>query len=216
MNQYCPETSDLRLVQNIVTLGSLSAAAQRMHISQPALSRRLSRLEDQLGQQVFQRLGKKLIPTEAGRALLETAAIILPQLEQTAQRLATLASGKAGQLRISMECVTCYYWLPAIARQFQSTHENVQIEIVNATGATPIQMLNRGEIDLAIHTGTEKYPGVLSEALFADEFMAVMPARHPLADREYLEPQDFRDEHLVLYNPEASAAVERVFETCGR
>jgi len=209
------DLAQLDLVRKIVDQGSLTAAARQLNISQPALSRRLAQLEQRLGQDVFHRIGKKMQPTAAGRVLLESAQRIIPDLEKTTQLLAELKRGTKGQIRLCIECVTCYHWLPALLNRFHDQYPQVDIDIKPQFTDDPLQALLEGMIDLAICTDGDVPAGLRSEFLFEDQYMAVLPRDHRLAGRAYLNPRDFTDEHVILYSAGHSQFADRFLRPHG-
>src|SRR6478609_6761213 len=105
------ERIHLSIVQEVDRLGSLTAAAEALCLTQSALSHTVRKLEDQLGMQIWLREGRSLRPTQASQYLLALANRVLPQLALAEERMRQLAQGQRGTLRIGMECHPCYQWL---------------------------------------------------------------------------------------------------------
>ena len=105
------ERIHLSIVQEVDKQGSLTAAAEVLHLTQSALSHSIRKLEQQLGTEVWQREGRSLRLTQAGQYLLAVANRVLPQLALAEERLGQFAQGERGSLRIGMECHPCYQWL---------------------------------------------------------------------------------------------------------
>ncbi|HRM94619.1 MAG TPA: LysR family transcriptional regulator, partial [Alicycliphilus sp.] len=101
----------LAVIQEVERQGSLTAAADRLCVTQSALSHSMKKLEQQLGTPIWLREGRSLRLTQAGRYLLELAGRVLPQLQLAEERLRQFAQGERGSLRIGMECHPCYQWL---------------------------------------------------------------------------------------------------------
>src|SRR5262249_34093061 len=106
------EVRHLRLIQAIAREGSVTKASESLHLTQSALSHQLREIEDLFGSPLFLRLKKKMLLTQAGDRLLQTAEAVLPQLHQTEEEIRRLGKGESGLLRISTQCNTCYHWLP--------------------------------------------------------------------------------------------------------
>jgi len=193
------EVRHLQLVFNISTLGSLSKCADSMNITQPAASHLLKKLEIYIGIPVFNRVGKKMILTNAGKILLNTAKEVLPRLELCKELLINEIQGDNTSIKISTECVTSYSWFPSLLSSFEKKHPNVGIEIdVEATG-NPIKSLLDGKIDLAIVIDPIKNKNLLYHELFRDEILLVVPNRHYLQDKKYVTSKDFINENYFMY-----------------
>src|SRR2546430_7716615 len=107
------EVRHLRLVEAVADVGSLTRAGDRLHLTQSALSHQLRDIESRLGAALFLRIGKRLVLTPAGERLLGSAKEVLARLERTEEEIRQMRRDKAGVLRLTTECYTCYHWLPA-------------------------------------------------------------------------------------------------------
>ena len=108
----------LRIVAHVARLGSLTQAASALHLTQPALSHAVKRLETQLGTQLWQKEGRKLRLTQAGETVLVLAQRVLPLFEHAEAQIEQIAEGRQGVLRIGMECHPCYQWLLKVLEPF--------------------------------------------------------------------------------------------------
>ena len=134
----------LKLVNVVVKEGSITRAADKLHLSQPALSHQLKNLEQSIDLKVFNRINKKLILTEAGDLLFQTSERLLTSISQLQGQLRELNSGDKKTIRLSTECYTTYHWLPDVISDCKANHENVSIEInIEATKA-PLHYLKDG------------------------------------------------------------------------
>src|SRR5688572_27824135 len=112
------ERSHLEIIREVDRKGSMTAAADSLHLTQSALSHAMRKLEQSLGTAVWLREGRSLTLTEAGELLLDAANHILPQLEHAEQGLQRYAKGTRGTLRVGMECHPCYQWLLQITADY--------------------------------------------------------------------------------------------------
>jgi LysR family transcriptional regulator, regulator for metE and metH len=112
------DTRTLELLEAIAADGTLTAASRRLHISQPALSQRLSGLEARLGIPLFEREGRRLVPTRAGRRMITTSTSVLADLRAAQRDLDDLRDGRSGIIRFSSQCSTNYQWLPPVVQAF--------------------------------------------------------------------------------------------------
>src|SRR4051794_16005639 len=123
------EIRHFRLVQAVANEGSMTRAASRLHHTQPALSHQLAALEERLQSRLFQRTSRGMVLTDAGAQLLQSAEVVLEELDRVAERFQGGAARPA-ILRLSTECYTCYHWLPSRIRTFEERFPNVEVRVV--------------------------------------------------------------------------------------
>jgi LysR family transcriptional regulator for metE and metH len=194
------EIRHLKLVQAIATEGGMTKAANRLHLTQSALSHQLKEIEDRLNAPLYLRLKKKLVLTEAGQKLLQSAERVLQELSQTEDNIRRLASGQTGSLRISTQCNTCYHWLPSMLTLFHKTFPDVEVQIVVEATHQPLEALLEGKLDLAIAYTKLPDKNLSYFRLFKDELIAVVSPQHPLAGKLYLTAQDFAEFPMIVYS----------------
>lgn len=194
------EIQHLRLIKAIVEEGGITRAMDVLHLSQSALSYQLKETELQLGTLVFYRRNKKLILTPVGKKLYDTANRILLDLDATEFEVKKMMNGEHGAIRISTECYTNYHWLPAVLKKFKDEFSNVEIEIVFEATLKPIEKLAEGKLDLAITSNPEHIEQIEYIELFTDEMLAVVSSRHPWAQRDFVESDDFQDATLIIHS----------------
>ena len=210
------EVRDLRLVAAISELGNLTRAGQHLHLTQSALSHQLADLEQRVGGKLFERSGRRLIPTRIGEHLCDKAKVTLEQLRDVERDLANMARGREATLRIATECYTCYHWLPPVLDAFKQRHPRVDVRIVPSASSRPIRALLGGAIDLCIVSSRIRDRRVQVTPLFDDELLLTVGARHPLADRRSVDPSDIRNEHFLTYaGPDDNAAFHEFLAPAG-
>jgi LysR family transcriptional regulator, regulator for metE and metH len=193
------EVRHLRLVEAVAKEGGLTKAANRMHVTQSALSHQLRDIEDRLGAQLFLRLNKKMVLTQAGERLLSSAPAVLDELKRAEEDIRQIALHREGILRISTECYTCYHWLPPVLKPFSSEFPRVEVRIVAEATRRPVEALLDGRIDLAITSTVTRNQKLIIKPLFNDEIVVIVSPDHPLASRPYASAKDFASEHLLVY-----------------
>ena len=119
----------------------MTRAAERLHLSQSALSHQLSELEADLGTSLFRRLPREMVLTGPGERLLRSARVVLSELQGAERDLSGLSTSGEGTLRITTECYTCYHWLPASVRPFEALYPRVDVQIVVEATRRPIEAL---------------------------------------------------------------------------
>ena len=189
----------LQVVREIDRLGSMTAAAGALHLTQSALSHAMRKLERQLGTELWLREGRRLRPTEAGQYLLDVANHLLPQLEHAESSLRQMARGTRGTLRIGMECHPCYQWLLKVVAQYLPKWPDVDVDVKQKFRFGGLGALVDHEIDLLVTPDPEPRPGLRFEPVFDYEQVLVVPRTHPLAGLKYVEPAQLAGEVLITY-----------------
>jgi LysR family transcriptional regulator for metE and metH len=194
------EIRDLRLVEAIAAQGTMTRAANRLNITQSALSHQLTSLEAGLGVALFDRLPRGMRITTAGETLLANARQVLVQLQRAEEEVRCAGAAGRGLLRISTECYTCYHWLPARIKDFQERFPGVEVRIAAEATRHPIPALLAGELEIAVTSYRPRERSLLVRPLFDDELVAILAPSHRLADRAWLNAADFAAEHLITYS----------------
>ncbi|HYG55465.1 MAG TPA: LysR family transcriptional regulator [Burkholderiales bacterium] len=143
---------DLRQVRTFVTvaeLGTVSKAAERLHVAQPALSRHIAHFEDELGLKLFDRVGRRLLLTSEGERLLGDCRGLLNHARAVGEHAEILRRGDVGVLRVSTTPHLIEGIFPEFLRHYAARYPGVQVRLVDAAGAQLLDMLERGEIHLA-------------------------------------------------------------------
>jgi len=197
------EVRHLLLVAAVADEGSLTRAGERLNLTQSALSHQLLDIEERLGTPLFHRLNRRMMLTEAGERVLQSARRILEDLANTEEDLRLYATERRGVIRLTTECYTCYHWLPTVMKQFQKNHPDIEIRIDADATDRPIEALLDGTLDLAIITcaaDAERQRGIAVTPLFEDELLVVVAPTHPLAGRDCIKPRDFAGEIYLTYS----------------
>ncbi len=198
------EFRHLRTIKAIHESGGLARAAEMMHITQSALSHQVKGLEEQAGVELFVRRTKPLKLSSAGLRLLKLAEKVLPEVEVLEVDFQGLKSGKSGRLHIAIECHACFEWLFPVLENFRKAWPDVDVDIRPGLAFDAMPALEREEVDLVVSSDPEDLEGVEFTPLFDYEPVFVASSQHPLAEREFVEAEDFRDEMLITYPVERS------------
>jgi len=201
------EVRHLRLVSAVAELGSLTRAGDRLHLTQSALSHQLRDIESRLGAALFLRVGKRLVLTPAGERLLATARDVLDRLDRTEQDIHQMGKARAGMLRLTTECYTCYHWLPPLLVRYRKRFPEVEVRIDVAATGRPLDMLLAGKLDLAIMSSPVRDRRLVSRPVFDDELVVVAARDHRFAKQTHVRLSDLRDETLYVYPPKEESRV---------
>lgn len=194
------EIRHLRLVATVAESGSLTRAGERLHLTQSALSHQLLDIEERLGTPLFLRVKKRMVLTQAGERILSTASRVLGDIERAEEEVRDLAQSRAGVLRLTTECYTCYHWLPPLLKEFQSKHPRVEVRIDADATSRSFDALLEGQIDIAIVSSTPRDSRIELRPLFDDELVVVVAPDHRLASRSHITAAELANEHFLTYN----------------
>ncbi len=197
-----PSILELRHLKTLVALreaGNLLRAAALLNLTQSALSHQIKQLEEHHGIALFERKSVPVRFTPAGERLLQLADATLPQIAEAERDLARLVQGTAGQLRIAVECHTCFDWLMPAMDVFRRRWPEVELDIVSGFQADPVGLLYGHRADVAIVSEIDPDEAVDYHPLFRFEIVALLAHEHALAGRDYLAAEDFAGDTLITY-----------------
>lgn len=193
---------ELRHLKTLAALrdtGSLVEAAERVFLTQSALSHQIKDLEDRLNCSLFIRKTKPICFTSAGQRLLTLADEVLPMMRNAERDVARLAGGKTGRLFMAIECHSCFEWLMPTIDVFRDNWPEVEMDLSSGFGFNPMPALTRGELDLVITSDPQEINGIRYEPLFAYEMQLAMAKNHPLKRKNHIEPDDLKQSTLISY-----------------
>ena len=198
------EFRHLRTIKAIHEAGGLGRAADLLNITQSALSHQIKGLEDQAGVELFVRRSKPLKLSAAGMRLLRAAERILPEVAALEDEFSGLREGKSGRLHIAIECHACFEWLFPVLETFRKTWPDVDVDIRPGLAFDALPALMKEEVDLVVSSDPEDLPGVSFQPLFDYAPVFVASSQHPLAQKKWVEAEDFRGQTLITYPVERS------------
>ena len=193
------ERIHLAVLQEVEKQGSLTAAADKLCVTQSALSHSMKKLEQQLGTAIWLREGRSLRLTQAGQYLLAVAGRVLPQLDLAEERLRQFAQGERGSLRIGMECHPCYQWLLKVVSPYLAAWPDVDVDVKQKFQFGGIGALLGYEIDVLVTPDPLHKPGLRFEPVFDYEQVLVVARGHALAQAPYAKPGQLAQEVLITY-----------------
>jgi len=193
------ELRHLRSFIAIEDTGSLARAAERLHLTQSALSHQIKALEHYYATPLFLRSTRPLKLTPAGRRLLDLARQVLPGVERTEAKLKRVAQGETGRLHIAIECHACFEWLLPVLDTYRDRWPDIEVDIRLGVSFDPIPALQSGVVDLVISSDPVAQNGLVFESLFDYQALLVLARDHPLTEKDHVEAADLAEQTLITY-----------------
>lgn len=191
----------LRYFIGVAEHGSFSRAAERLHVSQSALSRQIQILERDLGVILFDRVGRRIVLTPAGGDLLIRSQAVIHDIEAINTRARELAGGDAGILRIGVTPQTLESLISRFISQFRSKFPEATVTFIEDGSASLIEMVEKGEVDIAIGA-LPKGSTLKAQNLFPLSVLCVVPTGHRLKGKTFIDVEALEDEPLLLLRRE--------------
>ena len=194
----------LRALLEVVEHGSFSAAARRLHLTQPAVSLQIRELERRFGLQLIERLGKQAHATVPGRALVEAAQRIFRECDHVEATMRRFREGWIGRVRLGMTLTSMIYRLPPILRKIRIEHPGIDLVIANTPTLTSVENIIHNRIDLALVNLPVQKKQLKTTPLCAEGMVAIFPVGTPDLPDE-ITPQEVA-RHNLLVEQQTSAA----------
>src|SRR5918912_1521500 len=193
------EIRQLRAFEAISETGTFTAGAQRVHITQAAISMQIRQLETELGAPLFIRAPRRVLLTEAGEALLERARRILREHDAAVAEIAELAGAERGRLRVgSASAMVSADPLPTILKELKQQHPRADVTIVSGTSQELVRQILAGDLDMAFVSLPVEARGIHTEVLSRDELVAIASPRHKHAKQRVVSVFTLAGEKLIL------------------
>lgn len=193
------ELRHLRALQAIRQTGSLAGAARQLHVTLSALSHGLKDLEGNLGVELLIRKSKPVRFTGAGLRLLSLADEILPKVQLAEADVRRMAAGTRGRLLLAMECHSCFDWLLPTLNAYRKQWPDVELDVRIGMPFDPYPGLRSGVVDVIVTSDPTDEPDIVFFPLFEYELELVCAPHHRLAKKDWIEPEDLRDEMIITY-----------------
>jgi LysR family transcriptional regulator for metE and metH len=193
------ELRHLRSLAAIADTARLAEAAERVHLTQSALSHQVRALERHYGITLFERTATGLRFTPAGERLLALARALLPTVADAERDIHRLKTETGGELRIVLECHTCFDWLLPVMSEFRRRWPEVEVDLVAGFHSDPARLLESGQAEVVIGSAVPRRRGWRMAPLFRFQILLVLPIEHRLRSRKHVEAADLVGETLVTY-----------------
>ena len=209
------DSRQLRAFATLARTGSFTLAAKELCLSQSAVSHSMKALEQDVRCRLLDRMGKKVLLTQAGEQLLHHAQKILAEMREARASLQQLGKWGRTRLRVGASPTACQYILPAVLREFKGSFPHCLISVAPGDTSEAIAMLREHQVDLALTLEPKHEEKLEFHPLFTDELVFLMSPSHPWAAAGQVVRGEIPREHYVLYNKNSYTfrMVEEYFRT---
>ncbi len=200
----------LEIIRAIADSGSFTAAGEKLHVSQSAISRQILLLEEELGEPVFHRIGRRIRITSAGESLLQLSHRVFQDLHDTVSAISDKRESLRGTMRLVGGMTVCLYAFPTLLAEVRRTHPALDVKITVGSAERSIAMLRSGGGDLGLLTLPVEATDLVSVPVLQEELLLITYPSHPLARRNPIVPADLDKQPFVLF--ETGSITRRLVE----
>lgn len=204
------ELSHLRSLVAVAEERHFGRAAERLHITQPPLSRQIRRLEDELGVRLLRRTTRSVETTDAGAAFLAEARVVLAAVDRAAAVARSVHRGETGSLRIGAVTPAIDAFLPSVVQSFRARHPEIGVAIVELDTARQLDLLRADEIHLGfVRLAGHDLRGLKTQPVRRERFVVALPPGHRLAGRDVVPLTALAGESFVVLAPDVQPELHR-------
>ncbi|HEX3720053.1 MAG TPA: LysR substrate-binding domain-containing protein [Verrucomicrobiae bacterium] len=207
------EIHQLRYVAAVARTRNFSRAAEQCHVAQPSLSQQIQKLEEELGERLFDRLKREARLTSHGEVFLRRAVRILEEVEAAKREAADTHALLRGTLKIGVLPTIAPYLLPGVMEVFMEKYPGVEIVVQEDTTAQLLKFLLAFEIDLALASQPIRDGRLEVRELFTEELLLALPPSHPLTRKRAINASDLERERLIVMK-EGHCLGDQVLQFC--
>jgi DNA-binding transcriptional LysR family regulator len=200
----------LEILRAVAEAGSFTSAGRQLHLSQSAVSRQILLLEEELNEELFLRIGRKIRITPAGETLLRLSRRVFEDIDEARASIRESQQTLSGTLRLVGGMTVCLYVFPPLLKEFRRAHPGVEVKVI--PGATPrlVRQLRAGAADLGLLTLPVNDPNLVSTPVMREELLLVTAPTNPLAKKKQIVSKDLVGQPFVLF--EASSNSRRAID----
>ncbi|MBB3276849.1 MULTISPECIES: LysR family transcriptional regulator [Pseudoxanthomonas] len=191
------EILDLRAFLLVSETRSFHRAAETLHLSQPALSRRIQKLEQNVGAPLLERTTRHVVPTALGQDLLPLVRRLIEEFDGSLFSLRGSDQHRGGQVTIACLPTAAFYFLPSVIARFQQDHPQVRFRILDLPATEGLQSVERGEVEFGINFMGASDPDLIFDTLVEDPFVLACRRDHPLARKRKVSWSDLAPHRLI-------------------
>lgn len=192
------EMHQLRYVVAVARMGNFSRAAEQCHVSQPSLSEQIRKLEDELGERLFDRMNRQARLTSHGENFLRHAVRILEEVDAAKREAADARNLLRGTLTFGVLPTIAPYLLPDVMALFMKKFPGVEIVVQEGTTAQLLRLAQNYEVDFALASQPIRDERLAVRELFTEELLLALPAGHPLTRKRAVSASDLEQERLIV------------------
>jgi DNA-binding transcriptional LysR family regulator len=200
----------LEILQAIAETGSFTASGRKLHVSQSAISRQILLLEEELGEPLFLRIGRQVRMTPAAESLVSLGQRVFQDVRDTVGAITDRTRELRGTLRLSGGMTVCLYVFPPLLTHLRRVHPRLDVRLTVATAGRSVEEIRAGRVDAGLLTLPVEGSDLVTVPALREELLLITTARHPLAKRRRVSPQDLAGLPFVLF--EAGSATRRVID----
>jgi len=189
----------LEIIRAIADTGSFTAAGEKLHVSQSAISRQILLLEEELGEPVFHRIGRRIRITPAGESLLQLSHRVFRDLQETVSTISDKREALSGTMRLVGGMTVCLYVFPALLAEVRRVHPHLDMKVTVGSAERSIAMLRSGAGDLGMITLPVEATDLVSVPVLEEELLLITYPAHPLAKKKSIAPADLDKQDFVLF-----------------
>ena len=189
----------LEIIRAIADAGSFTAAGEKLRVSQSAISRQILLLEEELGEAVFHRIGRRVRITPAGTSLLQLSHRVFQDLQETVTGISDTRESLRGTMRLIGGMTVCLYVFPALLAEVRRTFPSLDLKITVAGADRSIPLLRSGEADLGLVTLPVEANDLASEPVLEEELLLITYPAHSLAKKRKILPADLHGQPFILF-----------------
>jgi len=200
----------LEIIRAIADSGSFTAAGEKLHVSQSAISRQILLLEEELGEAVFHRIGRRIRITPAGESLLQLSHRVFQDLQDTVTAISDKQESLRGTMRLVGGMTVCLYVFPALLAEVRRIHPHLDLKITVGSAERSIAMLRSGGGDLGLLTLPIEASDLVSVPVLQEELLLVTYPTHPFAKKRQVQSAELNKQPFILF--ETGSITRRLVE----
>jgi DNA-binding transcriptional LysR family regulator len=200
----------LEILQAIAETGSFTACGRKLHVSQSAISRQIMLLEEELGEPLFLRIGRKVRMTPAAEGLVQLGKRVFQDVRETVGVITDRTRELRGTLRLSGGMTVCLYVFPPLLKYLRRVHPQLDVRLRVATAEQSVEEIRAGRVDAGLLTLPIEQSDLVTVPVMREELLVVTPPGHPLSRRRRVAPRELAGQPFVLF--EVGSATRHVID----